>query len=100
MKNRGGLGSTKTAYSTNYHDFHSQSLTNVTHVYSGGDRSQILRRLHASEFNLKLPAIEYKDPETSIKAIEYFTQKATPYRAQSMQSSVYAKQGLHVDEAA
>ena len=58
-KNR-GLGSTKTTYSTNYHDFHSQSLTNMTHLYSGGDRSQNLRKLQSSSMlPTKLPAIEY-----------------------------------------
>ena len=72
-KNR-GLGSTKTAYSTNYHDFHSQSLTNMTHLYSGGDRSHNMRKLQSSEFLTKLPAIEYHGSTGGggpVKAIEY-----------------------------
>ena len=72
-KNR-GLGSTKTTYSTNYRDYATQSLANLTKVYTSGDRSASQRKLTASEFNIKLPAIEYVDPNRP-KAIEYFSQR-------------------------
>jgi len=52
------LGSTKTAYSTNYRDFTTQSVMNIKGVYSNGDRSASTRRLVASELNLRLPEIE------------------------------------------
>jgi len=68
-KNR-GLGSTKTAYSSSYRDFQSQSLVNITHIYSGGDRSKSIRKLGSSALSQKLPPIQlqYKDMP---KAIEY-----------------------------
>ena len=72
-KNR-GLGSTKTGYSASYRDFQSQNVLNVTQVYSAGDRSVGIRRLHASEFQ-QLPAIE---ASTELpKAIEYFSRENT-----------------------
>lgn len=72
-KNR-GLGSTKTTYSHNYRDYATQSLANLTKVYTSGDRSSSQRKLTASEFNIKLPAIEYAEPNRP-KAIEYFSQR-------------------------
>lgn len=46
----------------------------MTHLYSGGDRSQNLRKLQSSDFLTKLPAIEYPGAPHgggSMKAIEY-----------------------------
>ena len=61
------LGSTKTAYSSNYRDFTTQSVLNIKGVYTAGDRSESTRRLVASELNLRLPEIE----KEKVKAIEY-----------------------------
>lgn len=83
-KNR-GLGSTKTGYSASYRDFQTQNVLNVTQVYSAGDRSEGIRRLHASEFR-RLPAIE---ASTELpKAIEYFSRGNTQAAKDSIQSSL------------
>ena len=60
------LGSTKTAYSTNYRDFTTQSVLNIKSVYTTNDRSEVKRRLVASELRNRLPVL---DKEEKVKAI-------------------------------
>ena len=63
IKKNKGINSVKMNYSTDYFNFHSQSLTNIQHAYNTGDRSEKTRRLTSTDLR-SLPPLELlQDPE-------------------------------------